>query len=1446
MATPAAVLSILIDAQTGRATVQLMQMQRQLEATNRHATNLEKSSHRASGGILSIGSAAGRAAPSIRGLASAALAAGGAFAAFAAAKDAVTFTENLAYATSKLSATTGMDAKTASSWIEVMKVRGVALNQVQMGFITLAKQVTAAESGTKKSAETFKKLGVSMDTLKTGDVNKIIMGVADGFQRLHNPLEASAYGSQLFGRNAKALIPILAQGGAGLQAALGQAQAFGAYIGTDAQKKLERYHSALLGFKLGLDGLKISFTESVLPYVAKAMGAIDKFIQQIRSGKGAGGEFANAISTAFGLAKGAIDGLVDTVGGLSNFLTVLEAILATFLAFRAVSAIVSAVTFALNPWTLLFVAVAGAAYLIIKNWREVGPVLTGVFNTVKQAAQSAVEWVTTAWRNAAQGVTTAWRNVSAVLGPTITNLGIIFSRAFGVMKVAIQPLLGALKLLVTVGGSLLGPFFTWIQNTAQNTFDTLIGIFQGAFNIIRGVIAVFAGLLTLDFKKMWNGIKQVFGGAMQALTSIIKGVWNDFYNAGKFIIGAIGSGIKAVWGNVAGILSDFLNALLTPINIVLSAIGVKQIHVNLAGGGGGGAGNVSAGTGARLAGAGGRGGYATGGLVTTPGYFAGEEAPQHPEVILATNPRYRRRNQDLWAQAGRMLGMPGFAQGGIMGQLEGLWTGAGGPAGVARVAAAIALAESGGRNVIQQGQPYATTGWGLWQITPGNSESMFGVDQALLNPKNNARAAVAKFMQAGGSFSPWTTFTSGAYKQYLGGGGGGILDTIGNALLGAAKTLVPGLGFVIDAADAVTRLTDKLPKAPNLPGFLSHLPSWLLGKAEDFIKREAGSLFKAGPGGVAGSGAAGVRAFDGRPVADWITPILSWARKHGWAGAVTSGYRTPGQQMAAAEGYGLGHYGPGGPLASNHTKTAYPGGAVDVTDPAQLASVLRGYPGTPNLVWGGPVMGDLVHFSATGHKIGGIFGRVPYFQPGGIHGVAPASGRSLPYARPRGIRRARTPRTTSTALAHVPKVTSRRAAPKSHPRLPKALRAIPGDFPLINRGISQLSSLFSSRGVVAQLADRYQATDALFQATHPNLQYIVTPTDGSAPYVDQAAVDASSQELEQLFGWQAWIKNYYEQAVGLIDPLLRRIKNETEIRQRRIAAIRKRIAENLARIKAFLAQIDRIKHAGTLDSRASLPFPVPRSGKAGMGERLANAAFVANRRSRGWARSDAIAAITKQVNAIKDENVLLGGSRDAIGTGGTLKTFTTQLTALGNASTSALQYHDDVVGVSGIGGNLNQARVTLAQLQQQLSDVSPAGLQRALAAAGPGTAAATPTVDVALLTQLAGTSAARAAVSEAALRVFQGAGSLLPPYGGSFQTGGVVPGPLGTPRTIIAHGGERVSQTGEIQVQVVILDGAVDPDKIQVVATNAAVQVVRSQARSGSRVLPGAGGGAIR
>jgi LysM repeat protein len=85
--------------------------------------------------------------------------------------------------------------------------------------------------------------------------------------------------------------------------------------------------------------------------------------------------------------------------------------------------------------------------------------------------------------------------------------------------------------------------------------------------------------------------------------------------------------------------------------------------------------------------------------------------------------------------------------------LEALWEQAGGPASQAVTAASIAEAESGG----QQFATGTVGERGYWQINP-NHGSLSTYD-----PLGNAEAAVV-ISDDGANWTPWTTFTSGAFQ----------------------------------------------------------------------------------------------------------------------------------------------------------------------------------------------------------------------------------------------------------------------------------------------------------------------------------------------------------------------------------------------------------------------------------------------------------------------------------------------------------------------------------------------------------------------------------------------------------------------------------------------------------------------------------------------------------
>jgi hypothetical protein len=82
-------------------------------------------------------------------------------------------------------------------------------------------------------------------------------------------------------------------------------------------------------------------------------------------------------------------------------------------------------------------------------------------------------------------------------------------------------------------------------------------------------------------------------------------------------------------------------------------------------------------------------------------------------------------------------------------------------------AVAVAMAESSGNPSAHGDIGIGQGSFGLWQI---NSywHPEFGPDfTTLYDPQTNANAAFSVYSAAGNSFSPWTTFKTGAYQSYV-------------------------------------------------------------------------------------------------------------------------------------------------------------------------------------------------------------------------------------------------------------------------------------------------------------------------------------------------------------------------------------------------------------------------------------------------------------------------------------------------------------------------------------------------------------------------------------------------------------------------------------------------------------------------------------------------------
>lgn len=109
--------------------------------------------------------------------------------------------------------------------------------------------------------------------------------------------------------------------------------------------------------------------------------------------------------------------------------------------------------------------------------------------------------------------------------------------------------------------------FAWpaIQRYVKFAVDMMTNTIGGLLKVLSGVIDFVTGVLTGDWKKAWEGIKQIFLGVFE----IIKARAEGFYNIGKNLIQGLINGMSEMVSKVIQKAKDIGNQLVNTIKNVL-------------------------------------------------------------------------------------------------------------------------------------------------------------------------------------------------------------------------------------------------------------------------------------------------------------------------------------------------------------------------------------------------------------------------------------------------------------------------------------------------------------------------------------------------------------------------------------------------------------------------------------------------------------------------------------------------------------------------------------------------------------------------------------------------------------------------------------------------------------------------------------------------------------
>jgi hypothetical protein len=346
---------------------------------------------------------------------------------------------------------TGMAGRAIQEYGTLFESAGVKQEEFLEVTTKLSKGLAEAGAGKDKSLlGLLTKLRIPLRNAKgeLRGVEEVLPDLADAFAKNENPALRARMATELFGRSGGRLIAVLAKGGKSMAEVRAEASRLGAVLSDEATERLDD-----VGDAFGLLNRQVKVqTAAAFAVAAPAILAATKGLQEwIGSNKEMLqqriGDFIGKIAASFqawvesgGIERlanqidrvvGGIGDFIDSMGGMENVLKALGVLvligpvasffqlgaslvqlglllggpLITLLAALAtalggvqfvmagMTVTLGAVTMAALPWLIAIGLIAGAAYLIYKNWDKIGPWMKDLWDGIVNTVTGAVDQI---------------------------------------------------------------------------------------------------------------------------------------------------------------------------------------------------------------------------------------------------------------------------------------------------------------------------------------------------------------------------------------------------------------------------------------------------------------------------------------------------------------------------------------------------------------------------------------------------------------------------------------------------------------------------------------------------------------------------------------------------------------------------------------------------------------------------------------------------------------------------------------------------------------------------------------------------------------------------------------------------------------------------------------------------------------------------------------------
>lgn len=207
-----------------------------------------------------------------------------------------------------------------------------------------------------------------------------------------------------------------------------------------------------------------------------------------------------------------------------------------------------------NPWIAGIAIIAGAAFLIYKNWdgikqffgdlfEAIGRVGAAVFEAIVGAAAVAVEFIIGVFQTLGGALAAVWGGITAAAGAV-----------WDFLKAGAQLVVDVVIGFFYYLGAGFVAIWDGIRAVAQGVWD---GLAAAAQFVVDAIVGYFTVLLTI-YQTIWNGIREAGKAAFEAVVGVARSVVDRL----RSIFGGVRDFFAGIWNGVRDGAVRVVNSIL--------------------------------------------------------------------------------------------------------------------------------------------------------------------------------------------------------------------------------------------------------------------------------------------------------------------------------------------------------------------------------------------------------------------------------------------------------------------------------------------------------------------------------------------------------------------------------------------------------------------------------------------------------------------------------------------------------------------------------------------------------------------------------------------------------------------------------------------------------------------------------------------------------------------